>query len=156
MGKSSVWIAVFMMASLLTCSACTKHDYPSCTDENVKKLVLEKTGEITKDLFLARATSANFGLKQAKGAYDVLKEKMEKKDEPRRDEIRRLLASADQVTTKMAVDLTNIKLTDSYKESRTSACSGTLIFTNKETKKQSSAAVNFTAQFIEGRKLKVN
>ncbi len=155
MGKSSVWVVVFMMVSLLTFSACTKHDFPSCTDENVKKIVLEKTDEITKDLYLGHATPANFGLKQAKGAYGVLKERLEKKDEPRREEIRKLLASADAVITKMTVDLTNIEPTGTYKESRTSACSGTLIFTNKETKKQSSAAIKFTAQFTEGRKLKV-
>jgi hypothetical protein len=155
MGKSGVWVAVFTMVSLLACSACTKHDFPSCTDENVKKIVLEKANEITKDLYLAHAAPKNFGLGQAQGAYGILKEKMEKKDEPRRDEIRKLLSAADNVITTMSVDLTNVKLTSTQKESNTSVCSGTLIFTSNETKKQGSASIHFTAQFTEGHKLKV-
>jgi hypothetical protein len=155
MKKSSVWVAVVMTASLLTCSACTKHDFPSCNDEQVKNIVLEKATEITKDLYLGHATPADLGLKQAKGAYGVLKERMEKKDEPRREEIRKLLVSADAVITKMTVELTDIKQTDRNEKSGTTACTGTLTFTSKETKKKSSASIAFTAKFVEGHKLNV-
>jgi hypothetical protein len=155
MGKRSVGIGVLVTALLLTFGACTKHDFPSCTDDNVKKLVLEKSYEITKDLYLAHATPTKFGLKEAKGAYELLKERMGKKDEPNRDEIRKLLSSADKVVENMTVDLSDVKQTDRHKKSGTTVCTGALTFINKETKKQGTAHVEYTAQFVEGHKLKV-
>lgn len=155
MGKSSIWIAIFMMAAFVTFSACTKHDYPSCTDENVKKIALEKVDEMSKDLYLGRNAPANFKLTQAKGAYANFKERMEKKDEPRRNEIRKLVAAADKFMEKISIDLTDVKLTGTDKKTDTSLCRGTFTFTSKETKKQTPAPINFTAQYTEGHKLKV-
>ncbi len=155
MRKSSVWAAVLMMAALVLCSACTKHDYPSCTDSAVTKIVLDKTITMSRDLFVGRKAPADFGLKQAKGSYDALKAEMENStDKRRREASRKILAAADKFIADMTVELKDVTL-NAHKGDDTSWCDGSLVFTNTKTKKQSTAHVQFSVRYTEDHKLDV-
>jgi hypothetical protein len=155
MRKSSRWGAFIFAAAFLMCGACTKHDVPSCSDENVKKMVLEKVREISRDVIVSRTTPTSFGLKEAKGAYALLKERIGKEGEPHEKEISKLLSGVDEKMAKMDLELTEVRLISKNDNTRTCVCNGSVVFTNKETKKQNTSPFEFTAQYTDGRKLNI-
>jgi hypothetical protein len=149
-------IAVVAVMSILAGSACTKAEVPSCTDEKVKNAVLDKAREISRDIIVARGSAESFRPAQAKGAYQALKDKMGKAGEPHQEEISALLSSADKSMMNVGMELSEVHPLKMPGDSRSVACGGSLVFTNKETKKQNTALIEFTAQYGEDHAVRVD
>jgi len=157
MGMNKRWsvLAVAVMISILAGSACTKAAVPSCTDEKVKAAVLEKAREISRDILVAMGSAASFKPAQVKGAYQALKAKMEQANEPHREEIGKLLSSADSGMAKISLELADLRLMKKDDAAHTVACAGGLMFSNNETKKQNKASLEFTAQYNEDHTVRI-
>jgi len=150
-----VAVVVVSLMSILTGSACTRTETPSCTDEKVKTAVLDKAREISRDILVVQGSMESFRPPQVKGAYQALKEGTEKAGEPHREQIRTLLSDADKSMQRLDLVLSDVRPLKTKSENGVSACGGSILFINKESKKQNPTLVEFIAQYNEDRSVRI-
>lgn len=140
--KSLVVLSALSVA-LLLCFGCTKSGAPSCTDESVKKLVLDiSTGELRNQLLNQAMMMSPI---RVPGTYDDLNKI---KDQPGAEEIRKLILTVDQEIADAKISLANIRINDKRNDIKKCDCGGDLAFSNGKT-----FPITYTAQFTEDGKV---
>jgi len=129
-------LAVFSALSLvlLFCAACTKSGAPSCTDESVKKLVLD-------------ISTKEFRNQLAGNVYDYLNEM---KDKPGNDSAKETISYVDKQIAEAKISLANIRINKKRDDIKKCECGGDLAFSNGKT-----LSITYTAQFTEDGKVYV-
>jgi len=143
--RTLVVISALSLA-LLFCVGCTKSGAPSCTDESVKKLVLDiSTGEL-RNILLNKAMMMSSI--RVPGSYDDVKKMASQPGIP--PEVGDLIATVDKQIAEAKISLSNIRINGKRDDIKKCECGGDLALSNGKT-----LPINYTAQFTEDGKVYV-
>jgi len=145
-----IFVVLAFSFALLSCIGCSKSTAPSCTDDPVKKLVLDiANGEIRNQLF--EAGKIEYDIRDGRGVlpgtYDDFKKHM---DAPDQGKVRELISDIDQKVRALNMSLANIRLNGKHDDIKKCECGGNLVLSNGKT-----LPINYTAQFTEDGKVYV-
>lgn len=143
--RSFVIILAFSLVLLFNVG-CSKSGAPSCTDESVKKLVLDiSTGELRNQFLNQNMMMSPI---RVPGSYDDVKKIASQPDV--HPEVGKLIAKVDEQIADAKINLINVRINGKNNEIKKCECGGDLSFSNGKTH-----SITYTAQFTEDGKVYV-
>ncbi len=148
--RNVIMLLAILGLSMMVCLSCSTSRAPSCTDEPVKKLVLDiSAGEVRNQLF--QAGKIEYGIRDGRGVLPGTYDDFRKlQDTPGYEKARELMSFVDQQITAANISLTNIRLNGKHDEIKKCECGGDLVFSNGKTH-----PITYTAQYTEDGKVYV-
>ena len=133
--------------ALLFFVACTKSGSPSCTDESVKKLVLDISAVEFRNQLTA-SSCGNSGMHHLAGfSYDSLNDLKNNKGN---EYIKEIISAVDKQFAEAKMSLANIRVNGKRDDIKKCECGGDLALSDGKTH-----PITYTAQFTEDGKVHV-